>query len=121
MSSTDIFFKTVANFLIGSIAVISASNKRKALPLNLNFIQCQNLSTLSNIVTKNKTGICFTLNTKKIKTFNRDLYELLFCIPAKFSVSCNKEKSIAVINCEHEGWSKKNSFKQYTFTEDFFK
>ena len=101
--------------------VLNTENSRANNSLNINFIQTQKLSTFSSIVNKNKTGICFILNTKKIKTFNRDLYELLFCIPAKFSVSCNKEKSIAVINCEHEGWDKKNSFKQYTFTDDFFK
>lgn len=101
--------------------VLNIENSRANNSLNINFIETQKLSTFSNIVNKNKTGICFILNTKKIKTFNRDLYELLFCIPAKFSVSCNKEKSIAVINCEHEGWDKKNSFKQYTFTDDFFK
>ena len=90
--------------------------------MNLNFIENKSLSNFNEIVNyNNKKGICFVLDTDKVKTFNRDLYELLFCIPAKFSVSCNKEKSIAVVNCEHKGWQNKKDYKQYTFTKEFFK
>ena len=100
---------------------LNDDNSRVENTLNLNFIENKSLTNFNEIVNNNKKGICFVLDTDKVEIFNRDLYELLFCIPAKFSVSCNEEQSIAVINCEHKGWQNKKHFKQYTFTKEFFK
>ena len=110
------------DFFIKFENLLNDKNSKVKNTLNLNFIENKSLSNFNEIVNyNNKKGICFVLDTDKVKTFNRDLYELLFCIPAKFSVSCNKEKSIAVINCEHKGWQNKKDYKQYTFTKEFFK
>ena len=110
-------YKFISNFN----KFLDENNSKTKYTLTLNIIEEKNIKNLKKVVSRNQKGICLFIDTDKITTLNRDIYELLFCIPADFSLSCNKEQSIGIINCEHEYWSKSASKKQYTLNNNFFK
>lgn len=81
------------------------------------------LNDFKSIVELNDNrGFCITMNTSKLKKgIHRDIYELFFCIPSFFTIAKTKNKSISIINCEHEYWKTKQNYKEYIITDKFFK
>ena len=84
-------------------------------------IKSSNINDTKKIVRlNNNKGICIIFKSN-IKTFERNIFELLFCIPSSYTVSKNKDSSICIINCEHEYWKSGKNYKEYILTDNFFK
>ena len=84
-------------------------------------IKSSNINDTKKIVKlNNNKGICIIFKSN-IKTFERNIFELLFCIPSSYTISKNKDSSICIINCEHEYWKSGKNYKEYILTDNFFK
>jgi len=64
-------------------------------------------------------GFCFYISSNASSNFNRDIYELLFCIHSSVSITKTAKGDIAIINCEHPYWKTKTDFKQWVLPDSF--
>ena len=56
-----------------------------------------------------------------LKVFERNIFELLFCIPDTYTLTRNNDNSLCIINCEHKYWKTGENMKEYVLTDNFFK
>jgi len=109
--------------LIGEMTntLIKISKEESIHNLGYNYIE-KDISDYKKIVEDNSyKGFCIVVNTEELKTFERDLAELFFCIPASYSLARTKNKSIAIINCEHKYWKGEGEIKEYIINDNFCK
>jgi len=109
--------------LIGEMTntLIKISEEETIHNLGYDYIE-KNVSNYKEIVKDNSyKGFCIVINTEELKSFERDLAELFFCIPASYSLARTKNKSIAIINCEHKYWKGKGEIKEYIINDNFCK
>ena len=113
--------KSYANFLKNPINDDPDHQQELHFPSNIEYARIEECDSFNDIVKKhNFKGFCIYFNSKKVKTFNRDFIELLYYINSTVALSSNKEKTIAILNCEHEYWKTGNNFKQWIIEETFY-
>jgi len=118
LTEKESYISEVANVLFN----IEGKPKQKFQGFILRNAFATDINDFKGIVKLNDyRGFCITLDTSKLKKgINRDIYELFFCIPSTFAIAKTKNKSISIINCEHEYWKTEKNYKEYTITNKFF-
>ena len=113
--------KSYANYLKEPLNDDPDYQKQLLLPSNIEYVKIEDCDSFKDIVKKhNFKGFCIYFNCNKVKIFNRDFIELLYYINSTVALSSNKEKTIAILNCEHEYWKTGNNFKQWIIEETFY-
>lgn len=112
--------KKEIEFITKYIDLIHTTDEQQHKTIDYNIIKTQDLDS-KKIVQQNQKGITIIIDSNKIQELNRNIYELLFCIPSTHTLTRNKENSVKIINCEHEYWTTEKNYKEYILSEDFFK
>jgi len=85
------------------------------------YIPIEEKTTSKKIVKLNEyKGFCIYIDSNNIKTFKRDLYELLFYINSDVAMSCNKNKTVVIFNCEHEFWKTGKNYSSWNIEDTFY-
>ena len=78
-------------------------------------------SDFKELVIKNDyRGFCVYIDIKNMGAFTRDLAELLFFINKPVPIAHNKNKSLAIINCEHDYWKTGKNYNSWNIEETFY-
>ena len=85
------------------------------------YIPIEEKTTSKKIVKLNEyKGFCIYIDSNNIKTFKRDLYELLFYINSDVAMSYNKNKTVVIFNCEHEFWKTGKNYSSWNIEDTFY-
>jgi len=103
------------------LKLFTLSKKPNNSSFNFKLIEIDNIEDYKKIVTlNNNKGICVVMKSN-LRVFERNIFELLFCIPDTYTLTRNNDNSLCIINCEHEYWKTGENMKEYVLTDNFFK
>ncbi len=110
-----------AKFLKEPLGPEPDEQKQILYPSNIEYEKMDECESFNDIVKRhNFKGFCIYFNSNKVKEFKRDFEELLYYINSQIALSTNKEKTIAILNCEHEYWKTGKNFKQWIIEKTFY-
>jgi hypothetical protein len=103
------------------LKLFNLSKKPNNPSFKYKLIEIDNIEDYKKIVTlNNNKGICVVMKSN-LKVFERNIFELLFCIPDTYTLTRNNDNSLCIINCEHKYWKTGENMKEYVLTDNFFK